>query len=86
MLRAIIAACYSAPRQALIGLVWVYQRGFSRFSRAHCRFYPSCSEYAKQAFNQRGALIGLAYTVKRLLKCHPLHAGGFDPVPKKQKK
>ncbi|MDF1761442.1 MAG: membrane protein insertion efficiency factor YidD [Coxiellaceae bacterium] len=86
MFRAIVTACQSAPRQTLIGLVWVYQRGFSRFSRNHCRFHPSCSEYAKQAVIQHGALFGLAYTVKRLLKCHPLHAGGFDPVPKKQKK
>ncbi len=84
MSRSIIRACAKAPRQALIGCVWLYQHSISRITPGRCRFHPSCSEYAKQALTEHGAVFGLAYIVKRLLKCHPLHAGGLDPVPKKK--
>lgn len=46
-----------------------------------CRFYPTCSEYALEAFEKRGVLMGLFLTTKRVLKCHPYHPGGFDYVP-----
>lgn len=46
-----------------------------------CRFYPTCSAYAVEAVSRRGALIGLWLAVWRLLRCHPFHPGGFDPVP-----
>ena len=46
-----------------------------------CRFYPSCSQYALDAFEKRGVFMGLFLTTKRLLKCHPYHPGGFDYVP-----
>lgn len=46
-----------------------------------CRFAPSCSDYARAAVASHGAARGLTLTIKRLLKCHPLHAGGWDPVP-----
>ncbi|ACC98814.1 hypothetical protein Emin_1264 [Elusimicrobium minutum Pei191] len=48
---------------------------------AACRFYPSCTQYSKEAILKYGLLKGSYLTVKRLLKCHPLHAGGYDPVP-----
>lgn len=51
-----------------------------------CRFYPSCSCYAQEAVTQYGAIKGSILTVKRLLKCHPWHTGGFDPVPNNQQK
>jgi len=46
-----------------------------------CRFYPSCSCYAEEALQQHGALRGSYLTVRRLLRCHPWHEGGYDPVP-----
>ncbi|HZX13360.1 MAG TPA: membrane protein insertion efficiency factor YidD [Thermodesulfobacteriota bacterium] len=45
-----------------------------------CRFYPSCSEYAQEAFRQYGFLRGLYFTLRRIGKCHPLSAGGYDPI------
>ncbi len=50
--------------------------------QAYCRFYPSCSEYSKQSFLEHGLIKGLYLTVLRLLKCHPFHTGGHDPVPR----
>jgi hypothetical protein len=49
----------------------------------NCRFYPSCSEYAMEAIDKHGALRGTRLAGTRLLKCHPWHAGGHDPVPPK---
>ena len=46
-----------------------------------CRFYPTCSVYAMQAVEKYGALKGGYLAVKRILKCHPFHPGGYDPVP-----
>lgn len=50
-------------------------------SRAVCRFYPSCSEYALQALSRHGLLKGILLSIFRLLRCHPWHPGGYDPVP-----
>ena len=49
--------------------------------RGVCRFTPTCSQYAKQAISKHGVCKGSYLAVKRLLKCHPLHPGGYDPVP-----
>ncbi len=49
--------------------------------RGVCRFTPTCSQYAKQAISKHGVFKGLLLAVKRLLRCHPFHAGGYDPVP-----
>lgn len=46
-----------------------------------CRFHPSCSHYALEAVERHGAVRGTWLATKRLAKCHPLHPGGFDPVP-----
>jgi len=60
-------------------------RGYQRWVRPAfpmaCRFYPSCSDYALQALERHGLIRGLGLTVWRLLRCHPYHLGGFDPVP-----
>lgn len=75
------------PARAAIGLVWLYQRTLSPVLPAvfgpacGCRFHPTCSHYAIGAFRTHGFFAGLGLTVWRLLKCQPLHPGGFDPVP-----
>jgi putative membrane protein insertion efficiency factor len=47
-----------------------------------CRFYPSCSDFAREAIERHGALRGTLMALSRLLRCHPFHPGGFDPAPK----
>lgn len=63
-------------------LIKFYQYFISPLLGKSCRFYPSCSHYALEAIQFHGAGYGTYLTVKRLLKCHPFHQGGLDPVPK----
>ena len=58
-----------------------YRRYLSPALPARCRFYPSCSAYAQEAIAVHGASRGTALAIWRLLRCHPFHPGGFDPVP-----
>lgn len=75
------------PTLGLLAAVRLYQRGVSPVLPAvfgpncGCRFAPTCSHYAAEAIRTRGALVGLALTLWRLLRCTPLSAGGLDPVP-----
>jgi putative membrane protein insertion efficiency factor len=68
-------------RIVLTALVRAYRYFVSPLLGPNCRFYPSCSCYAEQALEQHGPLKGSYLTVRRLLRCHPWHAGGYDPVP-----
>ena len=52
-----------------------------QFSNGCCRFTPTCSEYAKEAIEKKPLFTALFLVIKRFLSCHPLHKGGFDPVP-----
>jgi hypothetical protein len=65
----------------LIGLLRIYQYALSPLLGRSCRFYPSCSEYAIEALGRHGALKGSYLAARRVLRCHPWHPGGFDPVP-----
>jgi uncharacterized protein len=65
----------------LVLLIRIYQRGISRFTPPTCRFYPSCSAYAAEAVTRYGPWRGTSLAVRRLLRCHPFHPGGYDPVP-----
>ena len=65
-------------------LIRIYQLTISPMLGNCCRFYPSCSDYALEALKVHGSARGLWLTVKRLVKCHPWHRGGFDPVPEKR--
>lgn len=65
----------------LIALIWIYRYTLSYFLGGRCRFYPSCSRYGLDAVHAHGALKGAALTVRRIGRCHPWNAGGFDPVP-----
>jgi uncharacterized protein len=69
------------PRRTLAGLVRGYQIVISPMLPPRCRFYPSCSQYALEAITRHGALKGTWLATRRLLRCHPFHPGGFDPVP-----
>jgi len=75
------AAILRFPRAALMMLVRGYRLFFSPWVGRACRFEPSCSRYALEALEKHGALGGTALTAGRLLRCHPLCAGGHDPVP-----
>ncbi|HEB12169.1 MAG TPA: membrane protein insertion efficiency factor YidD [Actinobacteria bacterium] len=57
-----------------------YRRGISPWLPKSCRFYPSCSEYCLEAVEKYGARRGLWLGARRLLRCHPLNPGGYDPV------
>ncbi|MEA2060166.1 MAG: membrane protein insertion efficiency factor YidD [Thermodesulfobacteriota bacterium] len=70
-------------KRLLIFVIRMYQCCISPFTMASCRFYPSCSHYALEAVSVHGSLKGAFLAIKRLLKCHPFHPGGFDPVPEK---
>ncbi|MDP2915143.1 MAG: membrane protein insertion efficiency factor YidD [Candidatus Aminicenantes bacterium] len=62
-------------------LLRTYKRILSPIMGRHCRFYPTCSEYMAQAIDQYGLAKGIGLGLKRLLRCHPFHEGGLDPVP-----
>ena len=65
----------------LVGAIRLYQRVISPGLPASCRFYPSCSEYARQAIEKHGPVRGTWLAALRLLRCGPWHPGGPDPVP-----
>ena len=69
-------------KKILLFLITFYRHHISPMKgTACCRFIPTCSAYAYEAVEKYGALKGGFLAVKRLLKCHPLHEGGYDPVP-----
>jgi uncharacterized protein len=63
-----------------MGALRVYKFSVSPFLPSACRFYPTCSEYARQAVERYGAAKGLWMGLRRLARCHPFQAGGIDPV------
>ena len=67
-------------------LVRAYQRTISPLLPQTCRFSPSCSAYSIDALREHGAFRGIWMTLRRILRCHPLSAGGYDPVRKKSDK
>ena len=68
-------------RWFLIQAIRAYRYLLSPWLGAHCRFHPTCSCYAITAIERYGALRGSAMAARRLLRCHPWHPGGIDPVP-----
>lgn len=68
------------PRRAGVALIAGYQRWLSPLLGPRCRFHPSCSEYARDAIGRYGLLWGGVKALWRLVRCQPLHPGGYDPV------
>lgn len=71
-------------RTVLLTLIAGYRRFVSPLLGANCRYFPSCSSYAETAIERFGTRRGVWMALKRLLRCHPLHPGGIDPVPDKR--
>jgi len=68
-------------KQIALVMIRFYQKAVSPWLPPACRYYPTCSAYAIEAIERHGFLRGASLALKRILRCHPLHAGGFDPVP-----
>jgi len=68
-------------RKLIVAILRLYQLLLSPLLPSACRYYPSCSEYMRQAVEKHGVARGIWMGAKRLLRCHPFHAGGLDPVP-----
>ncbi|MFH0797537.1 MAG: membrane protein insertion efficiency factor YidD [Candidatus Omnitrophota bacterium] len=64
----------------LVVVLKIYQNILSPFLPESCRYYPSCSEYAKEALTRYGSKKGTLLTLRRLSRCHPFCAGGYDPI------
>ncbi|PLX87765.1 MAG: membrane protein insertion efficiency factor YidD [Desulfuromonas sp.] len=69
----------------LLILIDIYRYLISPLFPQSCRFYPSCSSYAREALLTFGLIRGGYMTIKRLLRCHPFHPGGLDPLPHTEK-
>lgn len=72
-------------KKIILLLIRFYQKYISIFLGKNCRFIPTCSAYTYEAIERFGVLKGGFLGIKRILKCHPWHPGGFDLVPKKNK-
>ncbi len=68
-------------KKIVLFLILGYRKLISPFIGRHCRFYPSCSAYTHEAIKKYGLPKGMILGTKRLLRCHPFHPGGVDPVP-----
>jgi putative membrane protein insertion efficiency factor len=79
--RAAVAMVRRIPERGAAALIAVYRYGISPLIGPRCRFYPSCSEYGLQALARFGFLRGLWLTGARVVRCHPWHEGGVDPLP-----
>ena len=71
----------SLPKRLLLWMIRFYRANLSALNPGCCRFTPTCSQYALEAVEKYGALKGGWLAVRRILRCHPFHAGGYDPVP-----
>jgi putative membrane protein insertion efficiency factor len=70
---------------AAISAIAAYQNLLSPLLGRHCRFAPSCSEYARLALAEHGVARGVGLAIRRLLRCHPFHPGGIDPPPPRRR-
>lgn len=85
MFRKIVEQIRKLGVKIAVLFISLYRYMISPFLGDNCRFYPSCSSYAREAIETFGILYGCWLTIKRIAKCHPWHSGGYDPIPKKDK-
>lgn len=76
-----LATIARMPARGMLGAISFYRRYISPQLPPSCRFVPTCSQYAYEAIEKYGAARGLYLAVRRILRCHPFHPGGYDPVP-----
>ena len=81
LLQRVLGGVRTLPRTVLILFVRGYQVSISPLLPPSCRYFPSCSAYAAEALERHGALKGSWLAARRILRCHPFTAGGYDPVP-----
>ena len=72
-------------KRILIAVIKLYRRAVSPFLPPSCIYTPTCSAYAEEALREHGAFRGSGLAIKRILRCHPWHKGGYDPVPEVEK-
>ncbi|MFC1945620.1 membrane protein insertion efficiency factor YidD [Chloroflexota bacterium] len=68
-------------KKLCLALIRLYQATWSKVMPPQCRYLPTCSEYTSEAISRHGVFQGVWIGAKRIARCHPLHAGGYDPVP-----
>jgi putative membrane protein insertion efficiency factor len=68
-------------KRLLLSMIQIYRKGVSPYTPPCCRYIPTCSQYAIQAIEKYGAARGSWMAIKRVVRCNPLHRGGYDPVP-----
>ncbi|MGD6817008.1 membrane protein insertion efficiency factor YidD [Metabacillus sp. 84] len=73
-------------KNLFLSFIRFYQKFISPLTPPSCRFYPTCSNYGLEAIQKHGAIKGSWMTIMRILRCNPMHPGGFDPVPEKKQK
>lgn len=71
-------------KKIALSLIYIYRKWISPLTPPTCRFYPTCSKYGMEAIEKFGIWKGGWLTIKRIVKCHPFHPGGIDPVPEKK--
>ncbi len=73
-------------KEFLKAILGAYKFLISPLLPPSCRFYPSCSDYARMSIDRHGALKGAFLAMKRVLRCHPLDPGGYDPIPERKER
>lgn len=68
------------PVSMAVGVIKIYRKFISPVKPPTCRFYPTCSQYALESLEKYGIIVGTGKALLRILKCHPFHPGGYDPV------
>ncbi|WP_071590597.1 membrane protein insertion efficiency factor YidD [Gloeocapsa sp. PCC 73106] len=71
-------------KNILITLIKIYRNFISPLFPPSCRFQPTCSQYCLEAIQEYGSWRGSYLGIRRILRCHPFHPGGYDPVPKRK--